>query len=113
MSPDLFAEMSPAEMLAYLLKETGLTPVSRYGRNSQECAPIAVAVAVIISGETGEPVTRETLEYVMGLTVNDHDDVGEMLESYGSQYGYVSREMLEPGEILTDSDYLHGKDGDL
>lgn len=114
-SPD-FMEMEPKEMLAYLLRETGLTPVSRYGRDGKACAPVAVAVAVILGGETGEPVTRETLEYVMGLVVNDHDDIGYMLKSYGSQYGYDPNDFLpddfdpdDTGDPDDSHDYLHGK----
>ena len=110
--------MKPDDMLAYLLQDTGLTPVSRYGRDGRACAPVAVAVAVILGGETGEPVTRETLEYVMGLVVNDHDDVGYMLKSYGSQYGYDPDDYLpddfdlhDPDDPGDPDDYLHGKRG--
>lgn len=96
--------MKPDEMLQYLLRDSGLTPVSRYGRNSQECAPVAVAVAVILSGETGEPLTTTTLDYVMGLVVNDHADIGYMIRNYGEPYGYSASEFLPEADRNHDRD---------
>jgi hypothetical protein len=57
-------------------------PCSRYGSDTFECAPVAVRVARILAVETGEPMTPESVEYVMGLVVNDHDDVQHFLDDY-------------------------------
>lgn len=72
------------------------TPGSRYGHNSRECAPVAYAAAVVLSGETGEPLTYETLDYVMGLVVNNHDDPEDLIRDYGREYGIDPDQYLEP-----------------
>lgn len=60
-------------------------PGSRYGRNTEECAPVAYRLAELVAGESGEPVDKDGLDYAMGLVVNDHDDVAYVLETYGSE----------------------------
>lgn len=83
--------MNETEAIHYLThdaetgEETGhlYVPCSRYGRNGADCAPVAYQVATILARETGEELTTETLDYVMGLVVNDHDDVAYMLSEYG------------------------------
>lgn len=74
--------------LAFLTRDSGRVPCSRYGWDSASCAPIAYAVAAILSGETSEPITEESLDWVMGLVVNDHDDPETMIRDYGSLYGF-------------------------
>lgn len=71
------------------------TPASRYGWNSGACAPVAYAVGVILAGETGEPLTIGTLDYVMGLVVNNHDDPEALLRDYGGGYGFKAEDYLE------------------
>lgn len=58
-------------------------PCSRYGATGAECAPIAWRVAYIMARETGEEITAETLDYYMGLVVNDSDDVAYIVREYG------------------------------
>lgn len=58
-------------------------PCSRWGRNGQDCAEVAYDLEVIMSAETGEEMTSETLDSSMSLVVNDHDDVAYMLAQYG------------------------------
>lgn len=70
------------------------TPGSRYGHNSRECAPVAYATAVIVAGESGEPVTEELLDHMMSLVVNNHDDPEDLIRDYGSLYD------IDPEEIL-------------
>lgn len=63
-------------------------PCSRYGRNTADCAPVAWRVAFLVARETGEAITEESLDYCMGLVVNDHDDVAYMVNTYG--HGHYS-----------------------
>lgn len=58
-------------------------PCSRWGRSCADCAGVAYDLDVILSAETGEGMTGETLEYAMDLVVNDHDDVAYTLREYG------------------------------
>lgn len=58
-------------------------PCSRYGRDSAECAPVAWRVSYLIARETGEPITRATLQADMGLVVNDSDSVAYTVRNYG------------------------------
>lgn len=76
-----------AEAVAYLTKDGPhlLTPCSRYGRNSAQCAPIAWQVAEIVARECGEVVTTADLDYAMGLVVNDADDIQYLLDEYGTE----------------------------
>ena len=76
--------MKRSEGIAYLMEGGNLkVPASRYGSNTEECAPVAWRVAYILSRETGEPITRDSLEYAMSLVVNDHDDVAYIVNNYG------------------------------
>jgi hypothetical protein len=72
--------------IAFLVKDGPhlLVPCSRYGHDAGDCAPVAWRVAEIIADVTGEPITEDGLDYVMGLVVNDHDDVEYMLREHGT-----------------------------
>jgi hypothetical protein len=75
--------------LRHLLEDDpgAAVPCSRYGRTTEECAPIAAAVAVIVAMET-EGDTIDCAEHVMGLVVNDHEDPERMLRDYGAECGF-------------------------
>ena len=77
-------DMSRDEARDFLTSDGGRVPCSRYGRDSDECWPIAYAVAEIIRDCNGEPITEEALDYLMGLVVNDHDDIESLLLEHGS-----------------------------
>ena len=81
--------MTEGEALDYLLQHRGKVPCSRYGGDTDSCAPTAVACAVILAAETGEPMTTETVDHLMSLVVNDHDDPAYLMATYGPEYGYV------------------------
>lgn len=69
-------------------------PCSRYDKTCGECAPVAFAVASIMVRESLETAAKplaETLEYTMGLVVNDHDDVLALIMEHGTK--------IERGEI--------------
>lgn len=59
-------------------------PCSRWGTTTAECAPVAYRLALAMADATGEPITYEGLDSDMSLVVNDHDDVGYVLLSYGN-----------------------------
>lgn len=77
--------------IEYLMKDGNLrVPCSRYGSDTEDCAPVAWRVAYLVNRETGEglPITEEQLDHAMGLVVNDHDDVAYMVNTYGNgDYG--------------------------
>jgi len=76
----------PIVALAWLVKEGASlrVPCSRYGYDSQSCAPVALAVAEIVEEATGEPMSTDDLDHAMGLVVNDHDDPEDLIRSHGS-----------------------------
>lgn len=82
------------EWVDYLSEDPGLVPCSRYGRDSEECAPWAIACEIIhfeASGEThDEPELN--LGYFMGLVVNDADSVLEIVRDYW----YAIPDQLKP-----------------
>lgn len=77
--------MKRKEGIAYLTRGGNwLAPCSRYGRTTEECAPVAWRLAYLIARETGEPITEHDLDHAMSLVVNDHDDVAYMVRTYGN-----------------------------
>jgi hypothetical protein len=58
-------------------------PCSRYGRTSDECAPVAWRAAYLVAREVGEEVEPRDLDYAMGLVVNDADDIANLVREYG------------------------------
>lgn len=58
---------------------------SRWGTNGAECAEAAYDLDRTIAEANGEPVTAESLDYCMGLVVNDHEDVGSVLYAHGDE----------------------------
>jgi hypothetical protein len=80
------APMTREAGIAFLVKDGPhlATPCSRYGTDAESCAPIAWRVAEIVADDTGEPITPDGLDYVMGLVVNDSDSIEYMLREYGT-----------------------------
>ncbi len=80
--PDMFTRRRDG--IAYLMADGNLrVPCSRYGRNTEECAPVAWRVAYLCAKEQGEPITREALDHAMSMVVNDHDDVRDIVIMLG------------------------------
>lgn len=79
--------MDRTEALAYLTQDPGRVPCSRYGSSSEECAPIAIALAEIIEEANGDEGVweEESLDDLMGLVVNDHDDVSSLIRKHGTE----------------------------
>ena len=81
-----------AHWTEYLERDGGSVPCSRYGRNSIDCAPWAIACHLIYieANGPGDLSDEDALNYYMGLVVNDHDDVEYLIR----EYGYVLPESL-------------------
>ncbi len=77
------------EVLAYLSNDRGDAPCSRYGRRAAHWQPWAAAVAVIVSRETGEPITEEAASHAASQVVNDSDEPLDLVRKYGRPYGYT------------------------
>ena len=92
---DASRPLTDDEKFAYLVDEGGEVPCSRYGATSADCARVAIAVARILESETGELGSTDSLEHLMSLVVNDHDDIAYMLREYGAEYGIDWREYFE------------------
>jgi hypothetical protein len=88
--------MDKDSAIAFLTKDGGRVPCSRYGSRSEDCAPVAYAATVILAGETGGEVDADSLDYMMGLVVNDHGDPDYLIRNYGREYGF------EPDDYLDD-----------
>ena len=91
-----YAEQAAAIEDALCATGNYAVPGSRYGDDTESCAPVAARVAVILNHETGE---EEDPEYVMGLVVNDHPDPAELLLSYGPSYGF------DPDDFIDRADF--------
>jgi len=71
--------MDHAEAIAYLTKDGNLyVPCSRYGRDSKECAEVTWDVSRRVDYDCG----IDELDFLMGLVVNDDDDIAYMIANY-------------------------------
>lgn len=61
-------------------------PCSRYGHTSADCAAAAWRAAYLVARETGEEVTTDSLDHMMGLVVNDSDDPAYIVRQYGYRH---------------------------
>ena len=74
-----------SEARRYLLKDGNLrVPCSRYGHDTETCAPVALAAAEIVADASGEPLTLDAADHVMGLVVNDHEDPFTLIRDHGT-----------------------------
>jgi len=68
----------------FLLQDGNLAvPCSRYGRDTTDCAEVAIVASRIMAAVQGEPMTYHGLDSDMGLVVNDSDDIAYLIVSYG------------------------------
>lgn len=83
--------MTKDEARAYLLKDGDLgCPGSRYGQWTSECAEVALVLEDILAEHTGEGWTEHTLDYGMGLVVNDSQDVADLIrENRPDEYDHA------------------------
>jgi hypothetical protein len=89
--------LTEAQATKILTRNGGRVPCSRYGYDSESCAPVAYAAAVIVYGETGEYLGSflDILDHCMSLVVNDHDDPGYLIANYGTEYGFDPADYLD------------------
>lgn len=76
--------MTKDEARIFLTHDGGTVPCSRYGRNSEDCWPYAWAVAEIFADANGDEITEDLLDHLMGLVVNDHQDIEDLIREHGS-----------------------------
>lgn len=84
---DPFLPESINDMLDWLQRDGDLcVPYSRYGRFTSDTAPWAVAcllIAIDANGTSGMAPITDSLEYDMGLVVNDSDGPLELVLRHG------------------------------
>ena len=69
----------------WLLRNGNLAvPCSRYGRDTETCAEIALLAEGIMERGTGEATSRYSVDEMMGLVVNDSDAVHDLIMDHGS-----------------------------
>ena len=79
---------------------TGDAPGSRYGCSAWNWVPVAAAASYIVDRETGES-TPEGIDYVVGLVVNDSDDIGYVISVYGPLYDIDPEDYgIDPADYL-------------
>lgn len=101
---DTLCESEPG-IKRYLMEHGNLrVPCSPYGHDTATCADIAYPVIDILRHETGEPVTFEGIDHVMGLVVNGHSDPGYLIVNYGTEYGYSPEDYLDDPETYKGDD---------
>lgn len=97
---------TPEEIETYLLQDGGRVPGGIYGTTTRDCVPVALAAIAIVAGETGEPITQDGVDHIMGLVVNSHQDPGYLIANYGKGYGFVPEDLLDdPEDYLQDEDH--------
>ena len=79
--------MIPADhpALAQLTADPGRVPCSQWGRDSHDCAPVAIILAETVADASGYDPTPEDYDWAMGLVVNDHDDVAYTLTEHAHE----------------------------
>jgi len=83
---------------------------SSFGTTGADCAPFAAAMALILSHHNGDAVTVATLQSMMGLVVNGHDDVRSTLLEHAGTVGF--RYVEDGGNYGRPSLYVIGDDDD-
>jgi len=101
--------MDHQEAMDFLLKNGNLdVPCSRYGRNTLECAEVAYQIDFIVCDANGTEMDEDTLYYAMGMVVNDHPDVANLLREneYVLDAAGLSLAYREPWTLERAADYL-------
>lgn len=71
-----------------------LVPCSRYGRNGRECAWFALAAQAVVVDDLADDDPEASLEHLMGLVVNDHDDIAGLLAEHYHAVPEPLRQMI-------------------
>lgn len=87
--------ISKEQGIKFLTKDGNLgVPGGRYGNDTESCAEVAWAAESIYCAVAPDEMTLESLDRMMGLVVNSHDDVEYIIRSYGEQYGFNPEDYL-------------------
>jgi hypothetical protein len=94
------APMDTLENITRYLCEDGnlAVPGGRYGTDTEDCAPVAAAVALIVAEANGDEVDHDSADHAMGLVVNSHDDVASLINEHAGLVGlddFLSEDDLE------------------
>jgi hypothetical protein len=86
--------------MAFLMQNGNLAvPGGRFGSDTVACAPIAIAMSLVMQYHNGEPMSYYSLNSDMGRVVNSADDVAKTL----SESGYILTEFdIDVKELLDD-----------
>lgn len=78
-------------------------PCSRYGRNSDECSWWAIAAELAYREAVGgDEDIEEALDFLMGLSVNDHPDIGSLVRDFRYALPEALKEMLGGDEGINE-----------
>ena len=87
MNEEIFYFSSWDEIDAYIGRDAGDAPGSPYGVKAREWKPVAVAACVSFIAASGEDLTAENVDWIVGLVVNGHDDIDYIIREYGPEAG--------------------------
>lgn len=80
--------MTKDEAIEFLMQDGNLrVPCSRYGHVTSDCAEVAWAALQAMKTATEVEDEVAELDHLMGLVVNDHDDIEYLILNYGTDEG--------------------------
>ena len=97
--------MTITQMHAFLLQHGNLyVPCSRYGLDTEDCSWWAIACQQIAIAEWQVDEDEESLDYYMGLAVNDSDTMAEFV--YENRYAVTRTVLRHLGGLRTIKEIL-------
>ena len=88
--------------MAFLMQDGNLdVPGGRYGRDTRDCATVAITMALVMRYHNGEPISYYSLNSDMGQVVNSADGVTELLSE--SSYIFDKEDGINIRELLGDA----------
>lgn len=84
-APDTSGDMSRSAAMAFLTnkgQDNDFDCFSRYGSRTYDCAVVAYRACANLKYHNGDEINRDSLDRMMGLVVNGHDDVAHILSEY-------------------------------
>lgn len=76
--------MNHSDAIEFLMRDGNLrVSCSRYGSDTEDCAEVAwKAFLAYLEAAPLEGSESDLLDYLMGLVVNDHDDIEYLIANY-------------------------------
>lgn len=88
--------------MAFLMQDGDLAvPGGRYGNSTWSCAPVAIALSLIMRYHSGEPVTYYQLDSDMGLVVNSSDDVANLIREEAELVDLKAEDYLNEDDLVS------------